>query len=821
MHDFRNDLRHALQLFLKNPGFTLAAILALALGIGANTAIFSVVNSVLLKPLSYPNADRMVEFGSRSSLIANFLSSVPEFHVYQQQTSVFQDVAGYDNQGPGFNLTGDRPEQLRGIHVTEGYFRVYGAPIALGRTFTPQEDQPHGPQVVVLSYGLWQRRFGGDPAILGRAISLGNQPYTVVGVIGKNFVADPAADLWIPFQFDVNIHDQNHFFQVAGLLRPGVSLDKATAQLELAAPQYHRDYPDTDPNQHFSITTLQDSITGDVRHSLLILLGAVSLVLLIACANVANLLLVRATARRREFAIRRALGASRARILRQLLTESLLLSLTGGILGLALGYLGVRGLLALAPSGLPRIGDEGSALALDWRILAFTLATALFTGILFGLAPAFTASRTDINSTLKESASRSGTGFRQGKLRSLLIVSEISLALVLLIGGSLLIRTFQALRAVSPGYETHNILTMDMSMTGPVLHTSTGIAQLSKAGRERLNQIPGVQLSATTVWLPSLVGDGLPFHIPGRPADKFDAVARFTSISPGFLELLHIPILRGRDINETDIKGHPSVVLINQALADKFWPEENGVKADPLGQRICVACNFGPSYAGETERTIIGITGDTHNNGLGNPPDPMLILPTAQVPDSYQATYSDTSALVWLVRTNADPTILIPTITDQLRIATHGLPVAHFRTLEEVVGSSTPRESFNMLLLSLFAAVALILAAIGIYAVMAYSVAQRTQEMGIRMALGADRAQIRQLILRQGMLLAVIGVLLGLASAFGLTRLLATFLYGVHPWDPASFLAAPILLTLVALAAVWLPALRASKTNPTEALRTE
>jgi putative ABC transport system permease protein len=816
MHDFRSDLRHALQLFYKSPAFTLAAIAALALGIGANTAIFSVVNSVLLKPLSYPNADRIVEFGSRSSVIANFLSSIPEFRTFQQQTSVFQEVAAYDNVGPGFNLTGDRPEQLRGIHVTEGYFRLFGAPIVLGRTFTPQEDQLHGPHAAVLSYGLWQRRYGGDPTVIGRAISLGNEPYTVVGVIGPGFSAGPEADLWIPFQFDINTTDQNHFFQSAALLRPGVSFDQASAQLKLATAQYLRNVPQADPNQILTITPLQDSIVGDVRHSLLILLGAVSLVLLIACANVANLLLVRATARRREFAIRSALGASRARILRQLLTESILLALTGAILGLALGYLGVRGLLALAPTGLPRIGADGSAITLDWRVLAFTLAVALVTGILFGLAPVFAASRTDLNSILKESASRSGTGLRQGKLRSLLIVSEISLALVLLIGGSLLIRTFLALRAVSPGYDTHNILTLDMSMTGPALHTATGVAQLSKAGRDRLNAIPGIELSATSVWLPNQVDDALPFQILGRPVDKSSAGARFTSISPGFLSLLHIPVLRGRDITETDIHGHPNVVLINQALADKYWPGE-----DPLGRHIFIAHDLGPSFAGETERTIIGIVANTHNNGLGNPPDAMLIVPTAQVPDNYQAAYSDTSALVWLVRTHADPNQLIPTIADQLRIATHGLPVAHIRTLEEVVGRSTPRESFNMLLLTLFALVAVLLAAIGIYAVMAYSVAQRTQEMGIRMALGADRHQIRRLILRQGMLLALLGVVVGLGAAFGLTRLLASFLYGVRPWDPQSFLAAPLILAVVALISVWLPARRASKTNPTEALRTE
>jgi putative ABC transport system permease protein len=816
MGDFRNDIRHALQMFIKNPGFTFAAVAALALGIGANTAIFTVVNAVLIKPLSYPDADRIVEFGTRSTVIANFLSNIPEFHAYQRQTSVFKEVAAYDNAGPGFNLTGERPEQVHGIHVTEGYFRLYGAPIALGRTFTKQEDQPHGGKVAVLSYGLWQRRFGGNPAIVGQSISLGNEPYTVVGVVGRGFLSDPQADLWLPFQFQPVSNDMNNFFQVAGMLQPGVTLDQARAQLKLAAAQYRRDYPNVDPHQEFSILPLRDSIVGDVRQSLLIMLGAVSLVLLIACANVANLLLVRATGRKREFAIRAALGASRARIIRQLLTESVLLSMAGGILGLMLGFAGVRALLALSPAGLPRIGEDGSLLGLDWRVLVFTLAVSLATGILFGLGPAFTTSRTDLNSTLKESSSRSGSGFRQGKARSLLIILEVSMALVLLIGSVLLIRTFNALRGVDPGFDAHNVLTLEMSMTGERLHTASGVSQLSRQGRDRLNALPGVELSATSVWLPNQVDDGLPFQIIGHPVDKSKAGARFTSISPGFLEVFKIPVLRGRDFTENDIGGKPGVVLINEALAKQYWPNE-----DPLGQHIMIGGDIGPTFAGETMRTIVGIVGDTHNNGLGKPPDPMMIVPTAQVPDGYQAAYSDTSALVWVVRTHADPHALIPAITEQLRLASHGFPVAHIRTMDEVMGRSTPHESFNMLLLSVFGLVAVALAAIGIYGVMSYSVAQRTQEMGIRMALGADRSAIRKLVVWHGMRLAIAGVILGIAAALGLTRLIASFLFGVQAWDPTAFLAAPLILTAVAMLSVWLPAARASKVDPMEALRTE
>jgi len=816
MGDLWNEVKHALQTFFKNPGFTIAAVATLALGIGANTAIFSVVNAVLLKPLSYPDSDRIVEFLFPSSLANNFLSCIPEFHAYQRQTSVFKEVAAYDNAGPGFNLTGDRPEQIHGIHVTEGYFRLYGAPIELGRTFTKQEDLPHGGKVVVLSYGLWQRKFGANPGIVGKAISIGNEPYTVVGIIGQRFVSEPQADLWLPFQFEPASNDMNHFFQVAGLLKPGITLTQANAQLKLAAIEYKRDYPKVDPRQEFGAILLRDSLVGDVRESLLIMLGAVSLVLLIACANVANLLLVRATGRRREFAIRAALGASRGRIVRQLLIESILLSIAGGVLGLALGIGGVRALLALSPAGLPRIGVDGSDIGLDWRVLGFTLLVSLGTGVLFGLVPAFNASRTDLNTTLKESSSRSGSGVRQGKARSLLVISEVSLALVLLVGAVLLIRTFIALRGVDPGFDAHNVLTLEMSMTGERLHTAAGVSQLSRAGRDRLNALPGVELAATSVWLPNQVDDGLPFQIIGRPVDKSKAGARFTSISPGFLQVFKIPLLRGRDFNENDIGGKPGVVLITEGLAKAYWPNE-----DPVGQHILIGGDIGPTFAGETVRTIVGIVGDTHNTGLGKPPDPMMIVPTAQVPDGYQAAYSDTSALIWVVRTHADPHLLANAVSEQLRIASHGFPVAHIRTMDEVMGRSTPHESFNMLLLSIFGLIALLLAAIGIYGIMAYSVAQRMQEMGIRMALGADRTAIRKLVVWHGMRLALIGVALGITTAFGFTRFIASLLFGVHSWDAVAFLSAPVILVAVALMAVWLPAARASRVDPMQTLRME
>jgi len=816
--DLWDDVKHALHLFVKSPGFIFAAVAALTLGIGANTAIFTVVNAVLLKPLTYPDADRIVECLNTSPQGRSAVASIPEFHEWQQQTSIFKDVAAYDFTGPGFNITGGRPELVHGIHVTEGYFRVFGAPVMLGRTFTQQEDSPNGGKVVVLSYGLWQRRFGGNPSIIGTALSLGNEPYTIIGVLGKGFTSDPASDIWLPFQFEPNNTNLGSYFLVAAKLKPGVTLAQANAQMKVASAQFHHLYPKLDSDAGFAVEPLRDTIVSDVRSSLLVLLGSVGLVLLIACANVANLLLVRATGRKREFAIRAALGASRARIVRQLLTESVLLSVTGGILGLVLGYLGVRALLAVSPAGLPRIGENGSAVGVDWRVLGFTLGVSLLTGILFGLFPALSASRTDLNSSLKESSNRSGTGFRQSKVRSLLVVSEVSLALVLLIGASLLIRTFVALRSVNPGFDSHHVLTMQMSLTGDRYQKTAGVAELSRNGRERLNAIPGVEASAATCCLPMEGGFGLPFIIVGRPLTG-NAIATggagWMSASPGYFGAFRIPILRGRAFAESDGVGAPGVVLINEAMARQYWP-----KQDPLGQQLIIGKGIGPEFA-EPARQIIGIVGDIHDSGLNRDPRPMMIVPLAQVTDGMTALNARIAPLIWVVRTHGDPLQAASAVSEQLRQASGGFPVAHIRTLDEVVERSTARENFNMLLLTIFGAVALILASIGIYGLMAYSAQQRTQEMGIRMALGADRSAIRNLVVWHGMRLALGGVVLGVGAAFGLTRLLASFLFGVKPWDPAVFVIVPLILTAVALLAVWLPATQASRLDPMQALRVE
>lgn len=807
------DLSFAFRQLRRSPAFTTTAIAALALGIGANTAIFSVVNAVLLKPLTYPEADRMVNFLVPSAEIANNLHNIPEFHFFQRQTKLFKEVVAFDNAGPGFNLTGgSRPEQVNGIHVTEGYFRVYGAPLALGRTFTAQEDSPHGGQVVVLSYGLWQRKFGGDQAIVGKSISLGNEPYTVVGVIGKDFVGDVQADLWLPFQFDPASTDMNVFFFMTGVLQPDVRVAQANAKLAALSSEFLREYPKAwDP--HPRVGPLRDSIIGDARNSLLMMLGAVGLVLLISCANVANLMLVRATSRKREFAVRSALGSGRARIVRQLLTESVLLSMAGGVLGVILGFAGVRALLAVSPAGLPRIGEGGSAIGIDWRVLGFTLGVSFLTGILFGLFPAFSASRTDLNSALKESGNRSSTGFSEGKARSLLVVSEVSLALVLLISAALLIRSFIALHEVSPGFDFHNVLTMEMSLNGHRYQSTAGLTQLLRNGRDRLNAIPGVELAAAGFWRPIDVEDGTGgFHIVGRPVEKNCCGSKWMSITPGYLNLFNIPMLRGRDFTEDDNAGAPRVALINEAFARKYFPDE-----DPIGKQI----DHGQGGGQRGIETIIGIVADFHDGGLATPASPMMIVPIAQVSDDYNAAYANIQPLFWLVRTHGDPHLTIPAITEQLRIASDGFPVAHIRTMDEVMGNSTARQSFQMLLLTIFGAVALMLAAIGIYGLMAYSVAQRTQEMGIRMALGAERSAIRGLVVWDGMRLALTGVMLGLAASFGLNHFVARFLFGIRPLDPLVFVSVPIVLSAVALVAVWIPATRASSVDPVCVLKSE
>ena len=819
MADFLRDLRHSLRMFRQTPGFTLAALAALTLGIGANTAIFSVVNGVLLKPLPFPDPDRLVIFLNVGPNGSGSAASVPKFNVWREQTPAFVDAAGYSFGV--MNLTGgERPEQLPSARVTADFFRLFGAQTAAGRTFTADEDRPNGGKVVVLSHGFWQRRFGGDPQIVGRTLPLSGDSYLVIGILAPSFNStqfDPFADVWTPFQMDPASTDQAHYFTAAARLKPGVTLARANAQMQAAAEQFRARFPQQlGPKGSFGVQLMQERLVRNVRTSLLVLVGAVSFVLLIACANVANLLLVRATARKREIAIRAAMGAGRGRIVRQLLTENVMLSAVGGTLGLALGVTGIRALLAVNPGNIPRIGADGSGVTADWRVVAFTMAVSPVTGVVFGLFPALQASRVDLNLTLKESSGRSGSGFRQNKTRSILVVVEVALALVLLVGASLLIRSFMKLRAVNPGFESHNVLTLRMSLTEPQYTKSAGVDQLVRAGAERLRALPGIEAVSTTCCVPLEGGYGLPFEIVGRPVEaSANNGAGWYTISTGYFDVFRIPMLRGRDFTDRDSGGAGGVVVINQAMAKQFWPQ-----GDPLTDQIVIGRGVGPAF-NEGPRQIIGIVGDVRDGALNQEPQPAMYVPFAQVPDGVTALNSGLTALGWVVRTRGEPHGLSLAIQKELREASGGLPVARIKSMDEIVVQSTARSDFNMLLLTVFGCAALVLAAIGVYGLMSYAVEQRTQEIGIRLALGAGRGQVRNMVIVQGMSLAVVGVVIGTAAALGLSRLIESLLFGVAARDPIVFAGVPTLLSLVALVAVWLPARRATRINPIDALRCE
>ena len=821
MEALLRDVRHSVRLFRQSPGFTLAAVAALALGIGTNTAIFSVVNSVLLKPAPFPDPDRLVLFLNTSPQGSGVGASPTKFNAWRAESGAFQDVTAF--RTGVLNLTGGAfPEQVRSAQVSADFFRLFGAPMLYGRTFTPQEDLPHGDHVVVLSQGFWARRFGSDPKLIGQTISLGGDPHLVVGVIGagfdfRDFGSDP--EVYVPFQLDPESRDQGHYFQAAGRLRPGVTLAQANARLKITADAFWRKwFGGQRQNQSFSAQPVREALVGNVRTSLLILVGAVSFVLLIACANVANLLLARAIGRRREIAIRAAIGAGRGRIVRQLLTESLLLSCAGAVAGAALGVIGIRALLAVNTANLPRVGKAGALVVVDWRVLAFTAAVAIVTGLLFGLFPALAGSRADLSATLKESGSRSGSGLRQNKARTLLVVSEVSLAVILVVGAALLIRTSLALNAVNPGFDAHDVLTMRMSLAGRQYVKSAAVERLGEDGLQRIRVLAGVESASLSCCVPLEGGYGLPFLIVGRPLENnnpFHGGGGWQTISPGYFDVFRIPVVRGRAFTERDAGGSTPVVVINQAMAKRYWP-----KSDPLHERILIGKGLMPQLATEQPREIIGVVGDIHDNGLTRDPQPLMYSPQAQSPDAINELNMRLTPQAWVVRTRGNPAAVSAAIQEQLRQVS-GLPVSDVKTMEEVISRSISRQRFNMLLMTVFGASALLLAAIGIYGLMAYAVEQRTQEIGIRIALGAAERDVRRMVVWQGMRFSLIGVAVGFGAAWGLTRLLATFLFGVKERDPLVFTVVPLLLALVALAAVWIPARRATRIDPVIALRYE
>ena len=823
MENLIADLRHALRVFWKSPGFTAIAIAALALGIGANTAIFSVINVVLLKPLPYPEPGRLMQLGRLFPNGVGNSSSVPKFNTWKKN-DVFEAITAYDFAGPGMNIGGrDRPEQVKGIHISAEYFRVFGATPAIGRTFTSQEDLPGGPKVAIISYTLWKDRFAADPGLVGRSIDIGGEPSTVVGIMPAAFQSDPPADIFIPLQADPNSTNQGHYLRVAARLKPGVTLQAAKAHMKIVGERFRQANPEwMDKTESVSVVPLQDAEVGDVRPALLILLGAVGFVLLIACANVANLQLARASTRQREMAIRTAIGANRTRIVRQLLTESVVLALAGGVCGFILGAWGVRVLLDIAPGNIPRISDTAHAAtlvsALDWRVLCFTLGISFATGILFGLFPAVHVSRLDVNTSLKDTSGRAGTGRHQNRARGVLVVSEIALALVLLVCAALMIRTFVGLRAVNPGFDPHNVLTLQTSLSGGRYGTTAQVDNLIRQMAPRLESLPGVQSAATAIMLPIEGGVDLPFNIEGKPpakGNKYSGDEQWRSVSAHYFSAFKIPLLRGRVFTDHDMGQSAKVVIINQTMAKKYWP-----KQDPIGSRMTIGKGLGPDFD-EPAREIVGIVGDVRENGLADADQGVMYVPDGQVSNGLTQLANKVLPLSWIVRTSMEPKALTAAIEHEFLAFDGQLPVSKVRTMEQVIAESTARQDFNMLLLTIFAATALLLAAIGIYGLMSYSVEQRTQEIGIRIALGAGSQDMLRLVIVQGLRLAGIGMAIGLAAAFGLTRLLSSLLFGVKTTDPIAFGAVVVTLATVAGIATYIPARRATRIDPVIALRYE
>ena len=826
LDDFLSDLKYAGRVFTQSPSFTLTAVAAIAIGIGANTAIFSVVNAVLLKPLPFPESGRIVQIEETFNGVGSATTGPRSFNLWRQQTTSFADISAHwlDH----LNLTsGSRPELVPVARVTVSFFHLYGAPILHGRTFTPDEDRPGGDSVAVLGYDLWTRQFAADPGIIGRTILIGDVSYVVVGVLGP-FDAqqfDQTPDIWLPFQIDPNINAKDgRLCLVTARLKPGVSITAANAELRLVAETYRRTTLGIPgPKDSFRALLLRDALVGDVRLPLLVLAGATAFVLLIACTNVASLLLVRATGRTRELAVRAAIGAGRGRIVRQLLAESAAPTLTGGVLGLALGVAGIRALMrlysgsALGPAtiAIPRVGDAGASVSLDWRVLAFTALMTTAAGLICGLLPALRVVRADLTAPLKESSGRSGSGFGQTRTLSLLVAGEIALAAILLTGSALLIRTSVALRSVDTGFDSHNVLTMQMSLANTRLAQASGVGQLVQESVHQIEAVPGVESVAASCCLPLETVWQLPYIVEGRPLDgRFHGFAGWTFVSPKYFEVLKIPLLLGRTFTEQDSAGSPGVVIINETMARLAWPN-----SDPLNDRLLIGRTMDKAYDQDPIRQIVGIVADVRDVGLNRKPRPAMYVPIAQVPGSVTALTLPLLPMAWAVRTHGSPQALREAISSQLRLASGGLPVARIRSLEKVRTQSTARTEFNTTLMAIFGGAALLLAAIGIYGLMAYSVQQRMQEIGIRLALGAQPAQVIGAVMYRGVGLSIIGVAIGTAAALVLARLIASMLYGVTAHDPLVFTAVPLILCGTAAVAVWLPARRAGRLDPIQVLK--
>ncbi len=786
----------------KRPGFTLVAVAALALGIGANTAIFSVVNAVLLRPLPFPHPELLVQVWENNLKRGWSRDTVSpkNFEDWQEQSRSFDSLAAYEYES--FILTGNEtPERLGGIRASSSFIDVMGVKPALGRGFLPGEDQKGANRVAILSNGLWQRRFNGRADAVGESITLNGESYTVVGVMPADFSFPSArTDVWVP-SIDLTRGRGSHFMYSVARLKPDVTLRQAQDEMDAVARRLAAEYPGTNSNSGVMLVPLQDEIVGKVRPALLILLGAVTLMLLIACVNVANLLLARATTRQKEIAVRSALGASRLRLVRQLMTESLLLALLGGGAGLLLSTWGVDLIVAASAGAIPRASEIG----VDSRAFFFTLGASVLTGLLFGLFPALNSSAPDLNSALKDGSKRVAGGRRQGRAQSLLVVTEIAIALVLLVGSGLLLKSYARLRRVDPGFNAEHVLTARLDLPALKYPDKDRQAAFIPLALERIRTLPGVIQAGVVSDLPfSGSRSGSSFDIEGRKTEpgEMSPHADYRKISPDYFRAIGIRLMRGREFTERDGKDAPPVAIVNEAFARRFFPND-----DPLGKRLVYE-------DGETKsvREIVGLIADVKHENLADEDAAEIYVPFAQHPQS---------EMFFAVRTAGDPQKLAAPLKNAVLEVDRDLPLYSVQTMQQRLDTSVAPQRFNTLLLAIFAGLAMLLAAVGVFGVMAYTVAQRTHEIGIRMALGARRGDILRLVVGRAMKLALSGVAVGLAAAFALTRLMSSLLFEVKATDPAVFAGIAGLLVMVAFLACYLPARRAARIEPMTALRDE
>lgn len=816
------DIRYGWRVLRKSPGFTAVAVLVLALGIGANTAIFSVVNAVLLRPLPFQDSGRLVDVWhvpppKSFPGMTTFAVSPANFLDWRSQNHVFEGMSIY-GMGGSYTLTGTgHPESLTVITVSNGFFSVLRAQPLLGRAFLAAEDQPGHDHEVVLSYGMWRSRYGANPGIVGKNIELNGESFSVVGVMGPRFefpiFTDPRyrPQMWKPLAWtdqERAVRD-NHNYAVAARLKPGVTLKQAQAEMDTISNRLAQQYPADDTGWGAVVIPLRDDLVGDVKPALLILLGAVAFVLLIACANVANLVLAKTLARRKEIAIRTALGASRRRVLQQVLAETVLLAIAGGALGLITAHFGVMLIVKFLAQQLPRSTEIG----LDTWVLAFTLGISLLTGLAAGLLPALRLTRGDVNQALKQGLGRTASDSGGNRTRSVLVVCEVALSLMLLIGAGLLIRSLWLLRNVNPGFDPNRVLTLTVSI--PATKFPVPAQQISFFDRvlQRVRTVPGIQFAGLIDSLPlSGGGSHQPFAIEGRPAvpmaEQPEVDVRL--ISPGYISAMRIPVVRGRDIGDSDVAGRPGAVLISQSMAKQFWPNE-----DPIGKHLILY--FFPKVT----RVVVGIVGDVKEDALNQTrPTAALYFPLAQV--------SATNAGAWrsfgmtlAVRTNVDPLSVVSAITNSVREVDADVPLLNVTTMGDTVSDSLSQQRFTMLLLGAFAGLALLLAAVGIYSVLSYAVRRRVREIGIRIALGAQLSDVLRMVVIEGLKPTLIGVVIGLAGALALGRVLSSVIYGVSARDLATFGTVSVLLTAVGLVASIIPAYRATRVDPMRTLREE